>query len=177
MRGWIQWFAGLFRRNWKPIVGTLFVLSLPILIPGAIFLFQGHQRPPRTMTDPSFVRAANALCDEKVRPLAEKQRSSREQSKIDDSPKANAAKIDEVADKLEAAVTELRALPHRPANRSQLQAWFADFDAYIAAGRHYANALRTTTEDQYSKVDDEAVAPLKAIRNFARANHIDSCIP
>jgi hypothetical protein len=144
----------------------------------ALVLWQNRNlRPPRTMTDPTFVRAANSLCERQVRPLAEKQRSSQEQNKIDDSPKANAKKIDQVADKLEAAVAELRALPHRPENKSQLDAWFAEFDGYIQAGRDYAEALRTTTEDQYSKVDDEGVAPLKAISHFARANHLDSCIP
>jgi hypothetical protein len=177
VRGWIEWWAGVLGRNWKPIVGTLVVISLPILVPMAIFTFQGKHRPERTMTDPGFVRAASAVCATQVKPLAEKQLSSREHDKQDDSPKANAAKIDAVADKLEAAVADLRALPHRAENTKQLNAWFRDFDDYIQAGRHYAAALRTSTEDQYSKVDDEAVAPLKAIVHFARANRIDSCIP
>lgn len=177
MRGWIEWFAGLFGRNWKPIVGTLFVLSLPILIPAAIILVQANHRPARTMTDPSFVRAADSLCTKKVRPLAEKQRSSSDEAKYNDTPKANAKRIDDVADKLEAAVAQLRALPHLPANTSQLNAWFAQYDRYIAAGRRYAEALRTTNEAVYSKVDDESVAPLKAISHFARANYLDSCIP
>jgi hypothetical protein len=174
VRGWIEWFAkGLWRRRRPLQVIVAITAAFTLLV-----LWQNRNlRPPRTMTDPSFVQAANALCERQIRPLAEKQLSSREHDKQDDSPKANAVKIDRVADKLEAAVAELRALPHRPENTSQLNAWFGDFDGYVQAGRDYAEALRTTTEDQYSKVDDEAVAPLKAISHFARANHLDSCIP
>jgi hypothetical protein len=174
VRGWIEWFAkGLWRRR-RPIqvlIGIAFAFTLLVLWQNRNF------RPGRTMTDPSFVRAANALCEKKVRPLADKQRSSTQEDKIDDGPKANARRVDAAADKLEAAVTELRALPHRPQNTSQLDAWFGEFDGYIAAGRHYAAALRTGDAAKYNNVDDEGVAPLKAISHFARANRLDSCIP
>jgi hypothetical protein len=174
VRGWIEWFAkGLWRRR-RPIqvlIGITAVFTLLVLWQNRDF------RPARTMTDPSFVRAANALCDKQVRPLAEKQRSSTEENKINDTAKANAKKVDAVADKLEAAVSDLRALPHRPENADQLDAWFGEFDGYIAAGRHYAAALRTGNAAQYNKVDDEGIAPLKAISHFARANRLDSCIP
>jgi hypothetical protein len=174
VRGWIEWFAkGLWRRR-RPIqvvilIGVLFTL---------LVLWQNRSiRPARTMTDPSFERAANALCEKRIRPLAEKQLSSEEHNKQDDTPEANAVKVDKVADKLEAAVAELRALPRRPENTGQLNAWFRDFDDYIQAGRDYADALRTGDEAEYNRVDDEGVAPLKAISHFARANHLDACIP
>jgi hypothetical protein len=174
VRGWIEWFAkGLWRRR-RPIQVLIGIAALFT----ALVLWQNRNfRPAPTMSDPSFVRAANALCVKKVRPLAEKQRSSSEEEKVDDSPKANAAKIDKTADELAAAVAELRALPHRPQNTSQLDAWFGEFDGYIAAGHHYADALRTGEPSTYNKADDEGVAPLKAISHFARANRIDSCIP
>jgi hypothetical protein len=155
----------------------LLVVTSPIVVPYVLLTYRNAQRPARTMTDPTFETAAKALCDTRVRPLAEKQLSSAEHDKQDDTPKANAKKIDAVADKLEAVVTELRALPHRPENGAQLSAWFRAYDRYIAAGREYAVALRTTTEAEYSQVDDKAIAPLKAIGHFARANHLDSCIP
>ena len=177
MRGWIEWIGGLLRQNWKPILGTLLVVSSPIIVPYALLSYRNAQRPARTMTDPAFVRAASALCAKQVRSLAEKQLSSAEHDKQDDTPKANAKKIDAVADKLEAVVAQLRSLPHRPENTAQLNAWFRAYDRYIAAGRAYAVALRTTTEAEYSKVDDKAIAPLKDIGHFARANRIDNCIP
>ena len=174
MRGWIEWFArGLWkrRRTIQVIVAVIAAFTLLVLWENR------NLRPARTMTDPSFVKAADALCAKQVRPLAEKQRSSSDEAKYNDTPKANAKRIDDVADKLAAAVVQLRALPHRAANTSQLKAWFGDFDHYIAAGRNYAESLRTSNEAVYSKVDDQGVAPLKAISHFARANYLDSCIP
>ena len=174
MRGWIEWFAkGLWRLR-RPIQVIVAIAAAFT----ALVLWQNRDvRPSRTMSDPSFERAANSLCAEKIRPLAEQRRSSSEQGDVDDSPKANARKIDKVAAKLAAAVAELRTLPHRPANTAQLEGWFAEFDAYIVAGRHYADALRTGNEEIFTRADDKGVAPLEAISDFARANHIDACIP
>lgn len=176
MRGWIDFIGKELWAIRKQILVSVGVIVLVVAL-GLWRSLDFSPRPARTITDPSFVRAANALCDKQVRPLAEKQRSSSQEDKIDDGPKANAAKVEKTADKLETAVTELRALPHRPQNASQLDAWFGEFDGYIAAGRHYAAALRTGDAAKYTKVDDEGVAPLKAISHFARANRIDSCIP
>ena len=172
VRGWIEWFAkGIWKRR-RPLQVVIGITAAFTLL----VLWQNRDvRPPRTMNDPQFERAANSLCATKVRPLAEERRSSREDT--NDTPKANATKIDRVAGKLEAAVEELRALPRKAANDSQIEAWLAEFDAYIDAGRHYADALRTEDEKVYTEADDEGVAPLKAISDFARANHIDACIP
>jgi hypothetical protein len=172
MRGWIEWFAkGLWkiRRPIQVIVGITALFTL-------LVLWQNRDiRPPRTMEDPKFEAAANAVCLKQVRPLAEQQRSSGDE--VDDTPKANAVKVERVATKLEAAVADLRALDQLPRNASQIESWLAEFDAYIEAGRHYAAALRRGNQDEYLKVDDEGVAPLKAISHFARANHLDACIP
>ena len=172
MWGWIGWITkGLWRRR----RGVLVTVVISVVL-GVVFALQQYEpRPPRTMSDPQFVAAANALCTQKVRPLAEQRRSSGEGGS--DSPRANARKIDRVADKLEAAVAELRALEHRPANNGEIDAWLAEFDAYIAAGRRYADALRSGDEAIYTKADDAAVEPLEAISRFARANLIDACIP
>jgi hypothetical protein len=174
VRGWIEWFAkGLWRRR-RPIqvlIGITAVFALLVLWQNRDF------RPGRTMTDPAFVRAASAVCTKQVKPLAERQRSSTEENKYNDSPQANAKRVEDVADKLAAAVTDLRALPHRPDNARQINEWFDEFDGYITAGDHYAAALRTGNAAEYNKVDDEGVEPLKAISHFARANRIDACIP
>ena len=172
MWGWIEWIAkGLWRRR----RGILVTLGISLVL-GVVFAVQQYNpRPSRTMSDPQFEAAANALCTEKVRPLAEQRRSSGDSA--DDGPRANARKIERVADKLEAAVADLRALEHRPRNAGEIDAWLAEFDAYIEAGRNYADALRTGDEAVYTKADDEAVEPLAAISRFARANRIDACIP
>jgi hypothetical protein len=173
VRGWIEWFAkGLWKRR-RPIQVLIGITAAFTLL----VLWQNRDiRPARTMNDPRFERAAGTLCTAKIRPLAEQRRTGGGDDPAD-TPKANAAKIERVAAKLEAAVEELRALPHAAANTSRIESWLAEFDAYIEAGRHYADALRTGDESVYTKADDEGVEPLKAISHFARANHIDACIP
>ncbi|HUR78706.1 MAG TPA: hypothetical protein VMZ22_12225 [Acidimicrobiales bacterium] len=172
MRGWVEWFArGLWKRR-RPIQVVVAICAAFTLL----VLWQNRDiRPARTMSDPGFERAANALCAKQVRPLAERRRSGAGEAA--DTPKANADKVDRVADKLEAAVTELRALPHLSRNGRKIDAWIQEFDAYIEAGRNYANALRDGDEEEYTRVDDQGVAPLRAISDFARANHIDNCVP
>ncbi len=171
MRGWIEWFAkGLWKRR-RPIqviIGITAVFTL-------LVLWQNRDaRPPRTMHDARFESAANELCAEKIPPL---RAVKREDDSEDDLEQETAKAIDNAATKLEGVVGELRILEVQPKNRSIVEAWLAEFDGYIAAGRHYADALRAGNPEVYTKVDDEAVAPLKAISDFARANHLDACIP
>lgn len=171
MRGWIEWFAnGLWklRRPIQVMIGIAAAFTL-------LVLWQNRDvRPPRTMQDPKFEAAANALCAEKIPPLRAVQREDKTE---DDLEKETAAAIEKAATNLEGVVAELRTLEVLRKNASMVEAWLAEFDGYIVAGRHYAAAIREGDPDVYTRVDDEAVAPLKAISDFARANHIDSCIP
>jgi Asp-tRNA(Asn)/Glu-tRNA(Gln) amidotransferase A subunit family amidase len=171
MRGWIEWFAkGLWKRR-RPIQVMIAITAVFTLL----VLWQNRDvRPARTMQDPKFEKAANALCAEKIPPL---RAVRREEKSEDDLEKETAAAIDKAATKLEGVVAELRTLEVQPKNQSTVAAWLAEFDGYIAAGRHYANALRAGDPEEYTQVDDEAVAPLKAISHFARANYLDACIP
>ena len=131
-------------------------------------------RPARTIDDPQFERAASAMCSKSIPPL----RAVRRQHETDaDLEQRTARQVDSAADRLEGVVTQLRTLKVRPANEPAISAWLGHFDEYITAGRHYADALRTGNDAVYNRVDDEGVAPLKAISTFARANHLDACIP
>jgi len=127
------------------------------------------------MTDPTFERDATAICEKSIPKLRAVRRDGETQA--DDLEQQTATEVDRVATKLEGVVDQLRAVKARPANQAQVDAWFGHFDDYIAAGRNYADALRTGTDALYNKVDDEGVEPLKAISKFARANYIDACIP
>ena len=173
MRGWIEWIFEQVKRFRRGLLIILGIVTAYVLLIVAVFLW--NPRPSRTIDDPAFEKAANALCEKRVRPLAEQRRSGGDESA--DTPKANAAKIERVVEKLEAAVVELRALPHQPQYDDEIDAWFAEFDAFIEAGRNYADALRTEDEAVYMAADDESEAPHEAISDFARANHIDACNP
>jgi hypothetical protein len=173
VRGWIEWFTqGLWKRR-RPIIAwtlfTVFIIGIAFL---RVYDFAG--RPPRTIHDASFERRAVAICEKEIPKL----RAVKREEKTDDPLETETAdKVDQVADDLEAMVSRLQALEVRSADRAAVQAWFGSYADFIAAGRHYAEALRGGNEDVYEKVDDEGVEPLKRVRDFARANHIDACIP
>ncbi|MEY2469320.1 MAG: hypothetical protein QOF21_2018 [Actinomycetota bacterium] len=175
MRGWIEWFArGLWkrRRAIQILLGFGVAFALLVVFANRDYLFD--RRPARTMSDPAFERAAVAVCNEKIPPLRAQRR---EGNTDDDLENATAKAVDRAATRLAGVVTELRSLPVLPKYQSQVEAWFGHFDDFVTAGHDYADALRTGDENKYSAIDDEAIAPLEAISHFARANHIDACIP
>ena len=146
--------------------------ALLVVVANRDYIFD--RRPARTITDPAFERAAIAVCTERIPPL----RAVRREGNTDDDLETETARaVDRAATRLAAAVTELRSLPVLPQYQSEVDTWFGHFDDFVKAGHDYADALRTGDENTYSVVDDEAIAPLKAISRFARANHIDACIP
>lgn len=171
MKDWISWFArGLWKRR-RPIqilIGITIAFTLLVLWQNRNF------RPGRTMTDPTFERAAVRICEASIPRL----RAVRPEHETEaDLEQETARQVDRAAAKLEGVVAQLRSLDVRAENRKQVTAWFSHFDDYIAAGHHYAEALRTGNDRLYNKVDDEGVAPLKAISEFGRANRMDACIP
>lgn len=176
MRGWIDWFLNGLRKRRRPLlIATAWIASIALLISGwAWFALIRNPRPARTMTDPTFERSANALCASRIPKL----RAVRRQGDTDkDLEQATAKAVENAASKLTSVVAELRGLSVETKNATQVSAWFSHFDDYIKAGHDYAAALRTGNADVYNRVDDEGIAPLKAISHFARANHIDACIP
>lgn len=173
MRGWIEWLTrGLSKRRRGIIGWTLF----SVVIIGLAFArtYDWAGRPDRTINDPAFERAAVAICAEEIPKL----RAVRREEDTDDPlEKETAAKVDQVADDLENMVERLRELDVRPVDRSEVDGWFGAYGDFVEAGRNYATALRGGNEDVYNEVDDEGIEPLKQIRDFARANHMDACIP
>ena len=176
MRGWIEWFLNGLRKRRRPLlIATAWIATIALLISGWAWLaLVRNPRPARTMSDPSFERAANALCANRIPKLRAVRRQGDTESDLEQQ---TAKAVENAATKLTGVVAELRGLSVQPRNSSQVDAWFGHFDDYIAAGHHYAAALRTGNENVYNRVDDEGIAPLKAISHFARANHIDACIP
>ena len=68
-----------------------------------------------------------------------------------------------------AVISKLIRLPRKAANETEIDAWLDEFDAYIAAGRHYADALRTGDESKYTKADVEGVADFLRHRRLSLA--------
>ena len=156
------------------------LLLLGALLAGAGVLYAATailttRRPPRTMTDATFVRQADALCARTLPKL----RAVRPSSGSTKSPSlpAVAARVDDVSNQLAAFATELRAIPVRAENVAQVDAWLHEWDVYIAVGHRYAAAVRTGNDKQYSAVAKQGVPPVRAIARFARGNRIDNCVP
>lgn len=173
MRGWIEWFArGLWKRR-SPILKWT---ALSVVVIGVAFArtYDWAGRPERTINDPAFERAAVAICEKDIPKL---RAVRREEDTEDDLEEETADQVDDVAGKLAAMVDRLEAIDVRPADKPEVDAWFLAYDDFVEAGRNYAAALRRGNEEEYNRVDDQAVEPLERIRDFARANRMDACIP
>lgn len=161
---------------WKRRRGIFGWTALVVVVIGAAFArtYDWAGRPDRTIDDPSFERAATAICAKEIPEL----RAVKREEKTDDPlEEETAAKVEQVADDLEAMVNRLKLIQVRAVDKAEVDEWFVAYARYIQAGRNYAEAVRGGDEDEYNTVDDQAVEPLKQVRDFARANHIDACIP
>jgi hypothetical protein len=157
------------------------LLMLGALLAGAGVLYGATlvlttRRPPRTITDATFARQADALCARTL-PKLRAVRPARGSTDVTQPLSAVAARVDDVSTRLAAFTTELRALPVRPENTAKVDAWFHQWDLYVATGHRYAAAVRTGNDKRYSAVAKEGVVPVRAIAKFARGNHIDNCVP
>lgn len=173
VRGWIKWFTQGLKKRRRPIV--LWTL-LTVVVVGAAFArtYDWKGRPERTINDPAFARAAIAICEKSIPKLRAVRREDETEKDLE---RETAKQVEGVADRLEAMVDRLKTLEVRASDQPEVDAWFVDFGEYVAAGRHYAEAVRGGDENVYNKVDDEGVEPLKRVRDFALANRIDACIP
>lgn len=163
----------------NPLASRRWRFAALLLVVGAVFGWlvysrSSSPRPARTIHDAAFAASANRLCAAtlpRLRASAEPVRSE------DDREAETAAAIDKASAGIDALVVQLRGLDVRPADAAKVDAWLADWNAYTAAGRRYAAAIRRGDPLKYGLVDDESVAPLRAVSSFARANFIDACIP
>lgn len=169
----MKWFTqGLWKRRRAILAWT----ALSVVVVGAAFArtYDWAGRPERTINDPAFERAAAAICEKDVPKL---RAVKREDDTEDPLEEETADTVEAVADDLEVMVKRLEAIEVRTPDRAEVAAWFDAYGNYIEAGRAYARAVRGGDEDVYNTVDDQAIEPLKQVRDFARANFIDACIP
>jgi len=146
-----------------------------ILVLGGVAYSRGQSpRPKPTIADRAFVLAANRRCAAVLPRL----RATEDTVRSEDSrEKETTAAINRASTGIDELVAGLRRLPMAPAAAPKIDAWLDAWGDYTAAGRRYAAAIREGDPMQYGRVDDESVAPLKAIARFSRANRIDACIP
>ncbi|HVE93700.1 MAG TPA: hypothetical protein VNB24_02180 [Acidimicrobiales bacterium] len=157
--------------RWRYVAATIAI----VLVLGGIAFTRGRApRPKPTIEDPAFVLAANQRCADVLPRL----RATEDTVRSEDSrEKETAEAIDRASTGIDALVADLRRIPTAKAAAPKVDAWLEAWADYTAAGRRYAAAIRAGDPMQYGRVDDESVAPLRAISRFSRANRIDACIP
>jgi len=165
-------------RRWTPsrIAVVLTVLALVSMWVYVLYLAfgRGRQEPIDRIDDPAFAAAGEARCALAVRavgklPLA------------DESPNATARAgvIDKANADFTAMVNDLDRLATRIPNaeeRSQTQAWLADWRKFIGDRQDFADTLRHDPDARMLVSAKGGMQITEWIDEFANANRMDSCV-
>jgi hypothetical protein len=122
------------------------------------------------ISDPSFERAASAVCKRYVTLF-------NTETTLGQLPSAaqSGAFLQSIASSFDQLVRELRSLPVAPADQANVALWLSEWDRYDAYGHQYARAVASGAEGPLTK-DKSAIDGLLRQRNgFARANHLGAC--
>ncbi len=128
--------------------------------------------PPRTVEDAEFVRQANAACQRALRPLRE-ERDRRNRDESDEE--ALRRRVERAADEIERLSDEVRALPVDLGDQPEVNRWLDDWDAYVAVGRRFADAIGREDTESYGRIAAESSELSERIFVFAQANGMPEC--
>ncbi|MDQ3569423.1 MAG: hypothetical protein M3396_02145 [Actinomycetota bacterium] len=158
-------------RWWLFAAGGLFLALFAIVVSRG---GDGPTLPPRTVEDQEFTRQANAACARRLPEL----RRDREQRRTGDEGReeALAGTVERAADELERLAVEVRGLPVAAADQGEVARWLDDWDAYIATGRRFADALRRGDNKSYADISAQSTALSERIYGFSKANGIPNCV-
>ena len=133
----------------------------------------GPDLPPRTLDDRAFARRADAVCSRALPALRQDRPEARE-------PRGDAAtmasQVERAADGLADVAGQLRSLPVAAADEAEVDRWLDDWDAYVAVGRRYAEAVRRDDRDAYTAVAAEGRPLTRRVFLYARANGMPACV-
>jgi len=130
----------------------------------------GSERPAATISDPAFVRKANAICKKTVPGLRAPDRKATSTTQL------RASTLDRTADAVGGVADQLRAVPVQADDAAKVRAWLADWDRFVVVGHRYAAAVKADDPERYTRIDDEAIKLAERIGTFARGNRIDDCV-
>ncbi|MDQ1442960.1 MAG: hypothetical protein QOG97_3188 [Acidimicrobiaceae bacterium] len=159
------------RKGW--LLGGLAVLAAVV-----VTLMGEAMRPPspgpRVLTDPQFVKLANAECV-KTMPTLRPPDGGPLGSFV--SPPQAATQIDTAASGLDALADRLATLPAAEPDRPHIAAWLDTWHRYDAIGHQYADHLRVHgAGGKAPAVLQTGAALAKSADNFARANGLSDCL-
>lgn len=141
---------------------VIFLISFKYITP--------HNPGPRTITDASFIRAANQTCKQILVPLKNAPRPQ-----VGDSNASVADKTETAATGIDHLLVALRQIPVQPADQAQVNAWLAAWTTYTATGHRVAAAIRTGAPAQFEPLEQLGQKQRFPVVDFAAANGIKSC--
>ena len=159
------------RRRWALLGAVLAVSTLLAL--AVATRRSGPDLPPPTIEDRAFARRADALCGRALPAL------SRERPEPGEGPQDTrtvATHVDRAADGLADVVADLRDLPVAPTDEGDVDRWLDDWDAYVAVGHRYAEALRAGDRRTFTSVAAMGNPLSRRIFLFSRANRMPRCV-
>jgi len=152
--------------------GGLFVVLFVIVVVRGVGT--APKLPRRTVEDVAFVRQANTACTRTL-PALQRDRARRrtgEESKA----AALAGTVERTADELERLAAEVKGLPVDPGDQAEVSRWLEDWDAYVATGRRFADALRRNDDKSYAGLSSESTRLSERIFVFSKANGMSECV-
>ena len=144
-----------------------------VLFVAAIVSRSGPDLPPRTVEDQEFVRRANAACARSL-PALREDRQQRDPNQREEA--VLEARVERTADELERLEADVRSIPIAPADQAEVGRWLDDWDAYIAVGRRFADALGRRDNKSYGRIAAESTRFSERIFAFAKANGMPECV-
>lgn len=136
-------------------------------------LGSGPDLPPRTLADRDFARRAEAVCARTL-PTLRRDRPEARETRRDSATLAG--EVERAADGLAGVAGRLRSLPVAAGDEAEVDRWLDDWDAYVAVGRRYAEALRRDDREAYTAVADQGRPLTRRVFLYARANGMPACV-
>lgn len=160
------------RRRWYLLAAAVLAIGL-FFITAPAWIGAGTPIPPRTVTDTTFTRRAEAACAKALPPL----RNARPIPHEDTGTKAAfARRIDRAAAGLEKVTTTLRAIPVAAADGTRVGGWLDDWSLFTDVGHRYAAAVRTGDDPLSATLSRQGQDISKRVFVFAKSNDMPSCI-
>jgi Protein of unknown function (DUF2510) len=136
----------------------------------SLTILKRHNVGPRTITDASFIAAANSLCRQQLTPLLNAQRP-----KVGDSDALVADKTEAAATGLDALIATLRQIPVQRADQARVGVWLDNWARYVQTGHAVAVADRTHDASKYEPLLEQGRKQRFPVTDFAQANGIKRC--
>jgi len=160
------------RRRWYLLAGGAVVFGV-VLVSVPAWLGSGVTIPPRTVSDTGFTGRADAVCAGALPKLRKDRPESREAT---GTPAAFAARVERAAEGLTAVAADLRAIPVATAGgAAEVGHWLDDWNAYIAVGHRYADAIRAEDDARSKVLAARGQALSKRIFAFSKGNDMPHC--